>query len=68
MATIERIAAGCRAAGVPFGTDADEPQWLAGLGACFFATGIDTGFLANGARTAMAGMKAALGTGGCGGR
>jgi hypothetical protein len=53
---------------VPFGTDADEPQWLAGLGACFFATGIDTGFLANGARTAMAGMKAALGSGGCGGR
>ncbi|MBI3761077.1 MAG: 4-hydroxy-2-oxo-heptane-1,7-dioate aldolase [Chloroflexi bacterium] len=61
QATIERIFAACRSAGVAFGMDGDDPKRLAGLGARLFTAGIDTWFLANGAMTAAAEVRAALG-------
>jgi 4-hydroxy-2-oxoheptanedioate aldolase len=58
---IDRIAASCRAAGVVFGTDAYDAQHLAGLGARLFTTGIDTWFLADGAKRAAYEVRTALG-------
>ena len=63
QAAIEQAAAACRAAGVPFGTDAstaDEAQALGRLGARIFTTGIDTYFLGAGARAAAQRVRSAF--------
>ena len=65
QAAIERIAAGCSSAGVPFGTDADtsdDVRRLAGLGARLFTTGIDTRFLGDAAAAAARLVRTALGS------
>ncbi len=64
QAAIERIAAGCVARGVPFGTDADTAEgirWLAGLGARLFTTGIDTRFRGDAADAAARLVRDTLG-------
>lgn len=61
QAAIERIAASCRAADVAFGTGAEDAKRLAGLGARLFTTGMDTWFLADGAKRAALEVRTALG-------